>query len=101
MQINITNKESLFSKTLKKLTLVFLGVFITSFIFMFATRIPGSLGIWLGLLICAGLIFCGFYYVKPHTRLRTITLSMLWTIIICTIVFAFGIFFLSSSLQGL
>jgi 4-amino-4-deoxy-L-arabinose transferase-like glycosyltransferase len=99
MQINITTKEGPFAKILKKFTLIFFGIFLTSSIFAISTKVLGEYGLWVGALICAGLIFCGFYYIEKGTRLRLITWTMLITIIFSIILFFIGLGFISSNLD--
>lgn len=100
MQINITNKEGPIARISKKLTVVFSGIFLTSIIFSTATTLlPGSYGIIAGLILCGGLIFCGFYYVKKGTRLRLLTWTMLITIVIIILVILIGLSFVSNNLN--
>ncbi|MDD3861783.1 MAG: hypothetical protein PHP74_02740 [Candidatus Gracilibacteria bacterium] len=100
MQINITNKEGPISKILKKITLVFFGIFLTASIFAISSKlISGSWGIILGMAICTGLIFCGFYYIEKNTKLRLITWAMLLTIITIILLMIFVISFISKTLD--
>lgn len=91
MEIKVTTKEIRKTSLLSKFTLILFGVFLTSLIFAFTVKLFEDIGIWLGLLICLGLIFCGFYYTEPKTRLRLITWSMLITIIAGAIFLTVGI----------
>jgi hypothetical protein len=99
MQINITTKEGPAAKVIKKLTLVFFGIFLTSLIFSLSTKFMGSPGIWLGLLICGLLIFSGFYYIEKGTKTRLIAWTMLLTILIFLIMFIAGISFITGNLN--
>jgi len=99
MQINITTKEGPVAKILKKLTLVFFGIFLTSLIFSLSTRLAGSYGIWLGLLFCGILIFSGFYYKEKKTKTRLIAWTMLLTILIFLILFVAGISLVTGNLN--
>lgn len=81
MEIKVTTKEIRKTSLLSKFTLILFGVFLTSLIFAFTVKLFEDIGIWLGLIICSSLIFCGFYYVQPKTRLRLITWSMLITVL--------------------
>jgi len=100
MQINITNKEGPLAKISRKLTIVFLGIFITASIFSIMTKLlQGSYGIIAGLIICGTLIFCGFYYVKKGTKLRLLTWSILITIITILMIVFIGLSFVSNNLD--
>lgn len=87
MQINITNKEGHFSRLIKKLTVVFFGIFLTSLIFAVTTTLSGKYGIIMGLLACGLLIFAGFYYVNKESRLRAVAWTMLVLILIIAVLF--------------
>ncbi|MFA6917489.1 MAG: hypothetical protein WC285_01465 [Candidatus Gracilibacteria bacterium] len=99
MQITITSKEGPVAKILKKLTVIFFGIFLTSLIFALATSFAGKYGIWLGLLLCGLLIFGGFYYVGRESRIRIVTWTMLITIIAFIILFIAGISFVTANLD--
>ena len=91
MEIKVTTKEIRKISLLSKFTLILFGVFLTSLIFAFTVKLFEDIGIWLGLLICVALIFCGFYYIEAKTRLRLITWSMLITVLAGAIFLIVGI----------
>ncbi|MFA5948410.1 MAG: hypothetical protein WC806_05615 [Candidatus Gracilibacteria bacterium] len=101
MQIEITTKKGIVDRVLAKLSIVLFGVFLTSMIFAILIKLLGVYGIYLGILICGTLIFCGFYYIQKGTRLRLMAISMLSTIILITIVFLTALSFIKDSLNGL
>lgn len=86
--------------TLEKVTFVLFGVFLTSLIFAFGTKYLAEIGMWLSLVVCAFLIFAGFYYVEKGTKLRLVTWGMLGTIIFVGIVLIIGINYLTDSLDS-
>lgn len=101
MEIHVIKKEIRKDGLLTKLTLILLGIFITSSIFAFTTQIFPNYGLWIGLGITILLIFLGFYFVNKGTRLRLITWSITVTLIISTALFIVGIEILSKMLEGL
>ena len=83
-----------------RITLILFGIFITSIIFALTVKAFQEIGIWIGLIICLALIFCGFYYTLPSTRIRVIAWSMLITLIISIIVYFAGLSYISKNLEG-
>lgn len=101
MEIHLIKKEIRKDGFLTKLTLILLGIFVTSSVFAFSTQIFPNYGLWIGLTIIGISIFSGFYYIAKGTRLRLIAWSMLVTLILGTALFIIGIEILSKALEGL
>lgn len=101
MEIHVIKKEIRKDGLLTKLTLILLGIFITSSIFAFATQIFPNYGLWIGIIIVGIFIFGGFYYTDKGTRLRLITWSTLVTLILGAALFIIGIELLLKALEGL
>ena len=101
MEIHVTKTEIRKDGLLTKLTLILLGIFITSSVFAFATQIFPNYGLWIAIAILIVLIFIGFYYISKGTRLRLVAWSMLATLSIGSALFIIGIKILSTALEGL
>jgi hypothetical protein len=86
---------------LEYLTLILAGIFITSIVFALLTKPLGEFGVYLGILLCGAIVFCGFYYVEKGTKLRAVTWGILGTLIFCTVLFIVALEFISSALQNL
>jgi len=97
VKIVLTTKKGLLDRILAKLSLILLGILVTSLTFAICSKYLQVWGIWLGILITSGLVFCGFYYVEKGTRLRTITWSILVTTILILVVFTIGISLISNA----
>lgn len=82
-----------------RITLILFGIFITSTIFALTVKIFEEIGIWIGLIICIALSFCGFHFKKPGSRTRVVAWSMLGTILIGTIIYFVGLNYMKSALQ--
>ncbi len=67
------------------------GIFITTTIFAIIIQLLGPTGLWVGLLLNIGLIFCGFYYVEKSSFLRKVTWGMLSILVIGTVAFFVGL----------
>lgn len=100
MEPLLTTHEIRRTNFLTYLTLILFGIFCTSLIFAITVRIFQIPGIWMGLAVCAGLIYCIFRYKKPGSYLRVIAWSMLITIILCTIIYLAGLSYVKSTLDG-
>jgi|GEM_PF-2486113 len=100
MEPILTSHEITKTNFLTKLTLVLLGVLLTSVIFAMTVRLFQIPGIWIGLLLCAILIFLAIKYKAPGSYSRLIAWSMLGTIIIGTIIYFVGLHYVQSTLKG-
>jgi len=100
MKINIKFGDKKKNGFLDKVIWILLGIFMTSLVFTLLIEQFGKIGIYLGLLISALLVFVGFYQIKKGTRLRLITWSILVTIISCSILFSVLLYLVETSLEG-
>jgi len=100
MKIIITKSKGLLDKILMSISLVLFGLFLTSLSFLIPMNFFQKTGVYLGLLLSAGLIFCGFYYFKKGSKIRLIAWSMLVTILSFIVLFLIGINYLEKSLEG-
>lgn len=98
MQITSIKKKT--PGLLNKAIAILFGIFITSFIFALFLKALETIGLYLALILCIGLIFCGFYYIKKGTMLRLITWGMTGTVIIGVIFYIIGMRILSNILEG-
>ena len=85
---------------LGKISFTLFGVFLTSMIFSTSVKLLNTAGIWVGFLICGGLVFCGFYYINKGSSLRIVTWGILSTLVIGIIGFTILYFTISDILKG-
>ena len=91
VKIVLTTKKGILDRILIKLSLILIGILITSIIFATCSKYLQVWGVWLGILINGLLTFCGFYYTEKGTKIRTITWSILITTIAIILIFTIGI----------
>jgi multisubunit Na+/H+ antiporter MnhB subunit len=101
MEIKVTKQEIRKDNFLTKLSLILLGILLTSSIFAFATQLSPDRGLWIALVIAILLVFIGFYYIDRGTRLRLVTWSMLVTLVMGAALFIVGVQLISQALEGL
>ncbi len=99
MEPILTTHEITKTNFLTKFTLVLFGILITSIIFAITLKLFEIPGIWIGLTLCAILIFLGLRYKAPGSHLRLIAWSMLGTIITFTIVYFISLSYVQNTLQ--
>jgi|GEM_PF-2337173 len=99
VKVILTTKKGIVDRVLAKFSLILFGVLATTVIFAICSKYLGVWGIWLGIFITGGLVFCGFYYIEKGTRLRVITWSILITVIFILMVFTIGLTLLSKMFQ--
>lgn len=100
MEIKIKLKERRIG-ILEYITLILIGIFVTSLIFALMTRYLGEYGVYMGLATNGFLVFCGYYYLEKGSKLRVITWSILGTMIFSIIAFLSALKFITSSLGDL
>lgn len=84
---------------LGKLMAILFGIFITSILFALLLKTLDIKGLWLGLTLCAILIFCGFYYVNKGNVFRLMIWGMTGTILIVAVIYFIGLYVISNFTQ--
>lgn len=84
---------------LAKISLLLFGIFLTSLIFALSLRFFKEAGLWIGLIICVALSFCGFYHIEKGTRLRLITWGLSCTLILGSALYIIGLQILKHNLE--
>jgi len=97
VKIILTTRKGIIDRILAKLSLILFGILVTAMIFAMCSKYLQVWGVWLGILITGGLIFCGFYYIEKGTRLRVIAWSILVTTILILLLFTIGLSLLSGA----
>ena len=91
--MNETTKKTSF---LTKVTLVLLGILVTTFIFALFTKQFEITGIYLALILCIILSFCGLYYIEKGTKLRLVTWGMISAIVMMAGIYISGLIYIQT-----
>ncbi len=100
MRINITTSQIKKVNFITKVTLILLGVFISSVILGTSIQLLETKGLWLGIILSLLCVAYGLYYCPKNSYRRIVSWGILGSLILGTILFVIGISLVSSGLEG-
>ena len=100
MEPILTSHEIPKTNFLTKFTLVLFGILATSIIFAITLKLFQIPGIWIGLALCALIIFLILRYKPRGSYLRLIAWSILGTVLVGAIIYFVGLAYVQNTLQG-